>query len=304
MTPSRKAPGLATAALALLGMACTGEIGQGNGPGASTGGGPAPGTSGGRGGGSVGGTGGTPMPGPDGVIDSAGPYALRRLTVLEYQNTIHDLLGVTLSDSDRRGFAADQVVSGGYGSGAALVTSVDSRQFLDVSAKVAAAAAADLSKLMSADCAAPAAAAEQGCITKFVDSFGLRAYRRPLSATESSSLVALFTRLRGAEVGAPFALAVQDLLLTILQSPEFLYRWELDGQPIKDGGLFKFGPYELASRLSYFLWATMPDDALFTAARSGMLSTPDQIAAQAERMLKDDRARNGLHDFHKQWLGL
>jgi hypothetical protein len=93
-------------------------------------------------------------------------------------------------------------------------------------------------------------------------------------------------------------------LLTILQSPEFLYRWELDGQPIKEGGLLKFGPYELASRLSYFLWATMPDDTLFAAAKAGMLSTPDQIAAQADRMLKDDRAKNGLHDFHKQWLGL
>jgi hypothetical protein len=93
------------------------------------------------------------------VIDSAGPYALRRLTVIEYQNTVHDLLGVTVSDADRRGFAADQVVRGGFGSGAALVTSVDSRQFLDVSARVADAAIADMAKLMPPGCGAPAACA-------------------------------------------------------------------------------------------------------------------------------------------------
>ena len=110
-------------------------------------------------------------------LDSAGPYALRRLTLLEYQNTIRDLLGVTLSDTDRRGFSADQVVQGGYGSGAAIVTSIDSRQFLDVSAKVAAAATADLGKLLPAGCAAPAAGAEEGCIAKFVEE--LRAARLP-----------------------------------------------------------------------------------------------------------------------------
>jgi hypothetical protein len=244
------------------------------------------------------------MPGPDGIIDAAGPYALRRLTLLEYSNTIRDLLGVTLSDSDRRGFAADQVLSGGYARGAALVTSTDSRQFLDVTTKIAAAAVADMTKLMPAGCVNPAAGGEQACIGKFVEQFGLRAFRRPLTQTEVGGFTGLFTKLRGPEVGAPFAEAVQDLLLAILQSPEFLYRWELNGEPIREGGLIKFGPYEVASRLSYLLWESMPDDALFNAAKSGALGTPDQIAAQAERMLKDDRARSALHDFHRQWLGI
>jgi hypothetical protein len=238
------------------------------------------------------------------VVDSAGPYALRRLTVVEYQNTVRDLLGVALSEEDRRSFAADQVLSGGYNNGAALVTSVDSRQFLDASTKIADAAAADLTKLLPQGCAAPAAGADGACIGKFVEQFGLRAFRRPVNATESAALVALYNRLRGADVGATFEQAVHDLVLAILQSPQFLYRWELDGQPIKDGDLIKFGPYEMASRLSYFLWASMPDDALFEAARSGALGKPEQIAAQADRLLKDDRARAGIHDFHMQWLGL
>jgi hypothetical protein len=246
----------------------------------------------------------TAKPGPDGVIDSAGPYALRRLTVIEYQNTVRDLVGITLTDEDRRSFAADQVLSGGFGSGAALVTSVDSRQFLDVSTKVADAAVADLAKLMPAGCAAPAAGGEADCVNKFVGQFGLRVFRRPLNQVETTSLVGLYNKLRGGDVGATFPEAMHDLVLAMLQAPQFLYRWELDGAPIKDGDLIKFGPYEMASRLSYFLWASMPDEALFEAARSGGLDKPEQIVAQAQRLLKDDRAKNGLNDFHMQWLGL
>jgi len=304
MIPTRTAPRHALLALSLLGLACTGEIGTGK----STGGGSTPGEGGDKGNGNTGATGGTkvipPMPRPDGVIDSAGPYALRRLTLLEYSNTIRDLLGVTLSDSDRRGFAADQVVGGGYASGAALVNSTDSRQFLDTSDKVATAAVADLAKLMPANCAAPAAGAEAGCIGKFLEQFGLRAFRRPWTSDETARYTALFTRLRGAQVMAPWGEAVHDLLVAILQAPEFLYRWELNGEPIKEGALIKFGPYELASRLSYLVWSSMPDDQLFTAAKTGGLDKPEQIAAQADRMLKDPRAKDALVDFHMQWLGI
>jgi hypothetical protein len=293
-------------ALWLLASACTGQIGENAGsgdPGAGgpsgPGGRPTPGSPGAPGGGPPGAT-----PGPGAAGDSAGPYALRRLTRLEYQNTVRDLLGITLTDEDRRGFSQDQVQGGGFGSGAAIVTSVDSRQFLDVSSKVADAAVANLGKLMPAGCEAPAPDAEQGCITKFVDEFGLRAFRRPVNAGEAEGMLNLFKQLRSAEVGADWKQAVHDLLLAFLQSPELLYRWELDGAPVKDGNLIKFGPYEIASRLSYLIWASMPDNDLLAAAKAGKLSTPDQIAAQAERLLKDDKAKDGLNDFHMQWLGL
>jgi hypothetical protein len=300
-----KAPRAALVGLALVAMACTGEVGQGAGapgpgptaPGESPGSRTPPGGSGGS---------TTPAPGQGPAVgaDSAGPHALRRLTLLEYQNTIRDLLGVTLTDTDRRGFAADQVGQGGYGNGAAIVTSVDSRQFLDTSGKLAAAAVADPGKLLPPGCAAPAPDAEAGCIGTFIETFGLRAFRRPLDPGERDRLLALYQQLRGPEVGASYVEAVHDLVLAFLQAPEFLYRWELDGPPIQDGELVRFGPYEIASRLSYFLWATMPDDQLFAAARSGGLQRPEQIAAQAERMLKDERARAGLRDFHLQWLGI
>src|SRR5687767_14693802 len=176
MISMTKAPGLVGAALVVLGLGCAGEIGTGKNPGGSTdpeGSDNGKGTTGGSGGGTV----KPPVTEPDGTINSAGPYALRRLTVLEYSNTIRDLVGVPLSDIDRRGFAADQVVHGGFASGAALVTSVDSRQFLDISTKVAEAATKDMARLMPAGCAAPAAAAEEGCIAKFLDHFGVRAFR-------------------------------------------------------------------------------------------------------------------------------
>jgi hypothetical protein len=284
-------------------MACTGQVGAGGAPGPS-GVGPTTGPEGRPNPAQPGGPTPPSATPPGTPADSAGPYALRRLTLLEYQNTVRDLLGVTLTDTDRRGFSADQVLQGGYGSGAAIVTSVDSRQFLDTSAKVAGAAVGDLGKLLPAGCAAPAADAEVGCIETFVQAFGLRAFRRPVAPVEAEALLSLYKQLRGAEVGATFPEAVHDLLLAILQSPEFLYRWELDGAPIKDGNLVKFGPWEIASRLSYFLWASMPDDELFAAARSGGLDRPEQIAAQAARLLNDERAKGGLRDFHLQWLGI
>jgi hypothetical protein len=297
MIPTRNAPGVAVLSLLAGLAACSGQVGEAPG---QTPGGPGPSTGPGGGGGPP----PSPLPGPDGVIDSAGPNALRRLTVLEYSNTIRDLLGVTLTDAERRAFAADQVVGGGYQIGAALVNSVDSRQFLDVATRIADAATADLGKLMPPGCGAPAGAAEQDCIGKFVDQFGLRAFRRPLAADEVGRFKALYDRLRGGDVGATFTEAVRVVVVAMLPAPEFVLTWEQQGDPIKDGNLIKFGPYEIASRLSYFLWASMPDDQLFAAAKSGALANPEQIATQARRLLADDRAKDALHDFHMQWLGL
>ena len=69
-----------------------------------------------------------------------------------------------------------------------------------------------------------------------------------------------------------------------------------------DGNLVRYNSYEMASRLSYLLWATMPDDKLFAAADADALQTPEQIAAEATRLLADERAKQGLADFHLQWL--
>jgi hypothetical protein len=89
----------------------------------------------------------------------------------------------------------------------------------------------------------------------------------------------------------------------MLTSPFFLYRAEgVGAPPIKDGGLLRFNQHELASRLSYSLWGSMPDDALFAEVDAGRLGTPEQLEAQARRMLKDPKIKDTIADFHLQWL--
>jgi hypothetical protein len=127
--------------------------------------------------------------------------------------------------------------------------------------------------------------------------FAARAYRRPLDVREEVQLRELYHQLRGEELGHDDAFRL--VLARILVSPEFLYRVERPGpgqaaQPVSD--------WELASRLSYFLWASMPDDELTRLAAAGRLRDPDVLAAQARRMVRDERARGLATEFACQWL--
>ena len=93
------------------------------------------------------------------------------------------------------------------------------------------------------------------------------------------------------------------LVEAMLQSPGFLYHWEMDpGPAIKDGAVVQLGNYQIANRLSYFLWGTMPDATLFTAAQSGQLSTADGVQTQVTRMLADTKAQAFVADFIDDWL--
>jgi hypothetical protein len=150
----------------------------------------------------------------------------------------------------------------------------------------------------------PTAAGEQeACANKFIADFGQRAYRRPLSPREIELGQTLYKVQRSAEVGASFQEAMGALIAGFIQAPQFLYHWELGpSAPIKDGNLVRYNSYEVASRLSYLLWASMPDDQLFAAAAADALRTPEQIAQQARRLLADARAKDALADFHLQWL--
>src|SRR5438477_13113747 len=89
----------------------------------------------------------------------------------------------------------------------------------------------------------------------------------------------------------------------MLQSPAFLYHWEIDPGPgVRDGAAVQLGNYQVANRLSYFLWGTMPDAPLFAAAAAGQLSSADGVAAQAQRMLGDARAQDTFAEFVADWL--
>jgi hypothetical protein len=133
----------------------------------------------------------------------------------------------------------------------------------------------------------------------FVREFGLRAFRRPLGDDEVGAIATLFDL--GPEAFPemdPFAAGVRIALEAILQSPFFVYR--VERSKTVAGGLVELDGYELANRLSYFVWDSMPDDDLFAAAADGSLANPETFAAQAERMLDDRRARAKLERFHDE----
>jgi Protein of unknown function (DUF1592)/Protein of unknown function (DUF1588)/Protein of unknown function (DUF1587)/Protein of unknown function (DUF1585)/Protein of unknown function (DUF1595)/Planctomycete cytochrome C len=130
-----------------------------------------------------------------------------------------------------------------------------------------------------------------------VVAFAARAYRRPLTATEASDLRGLYRTLRTKDV--PHEEAARLTLARVLVAPAFLYRIEAAGpgaqpSPVSD--------WELATRLSYFLWSSCPDDELRGLAASGRLHEPEILAAQARRMLKDDKVRRLATEFACQWL--
>lgn len=292
-----------------------GVAGGPGGVGASGGGGrPAPsgaagasGTSGDGGVSSGGATGGsfvTPPP-PDAgpTSESAGTMALQRLTLVELSNTLNDLLGLGTSSGTvnpmlaSAGFSDDVAADSGY-----LAPGAFSSQQTQALSLAVEQLTTPLGASVSWPCVDPAAGSESTvCATAFIAAFGRRAFRRPVTDDEASALLALFNTAIG--FGFDFAGSITQVVRGMLQSPNFLYHWEVgDATPTLVGGLIALTPYQVASRLSYLMWQTMPDDTLLTAADGNQLSTPAQIVAQAQRMLADPRASAGLANFHRQWL--
>jgi hypothetical protein len=298
-----------------LAGACTGQVGPepgGPGPGNT---GPGPGNTGpgntgpgnpGTGGTTGGNPGGTPGGMTPGNVDpqagTPGAMVFRRLTKPEYNNTVRDLLGDTSSPAN--GFPPDlESNHSGFARGGPIAA-VDAGRLLDATEKLAAGAMARLGELLPCKPLPTAAAEQDRCAAQFITQFGLRAYRRPLVAEETKALTDYYTQQRMLP-GNDFANSIRMVISAILMSPNHLYRWETAprGQ-LKDGQLVKFNPYEVASRLSYTFWASMPDQALFDAAAGNRLSTPAQIEAEARRLVKDPKAKDAFVDFFVQWLGV
>lgn len=248
-------------------------------------------------------TGGTGEPaGPcDGI--EPGDSVIRRLNRTEFRNTVRALLG---HDGDpAAGLGPDPVTFGFDNNAEALaVTTPQAGEYLLAAEQLAQYATTDarLPALLGCDAtiltAAPAT--QTACVTAWLPTFGRRAYRRPLTAAESSALLATYAR--GADES--FVDGVQMLLTRVLLSPDFMYRVELGAPVPGDSEVVRLTSWELASRLSYLLWQSMPDDELLDAADSGQLETPAQIAAQVDRLLADPRARATTRDYFRQLLGL
>jgi len=219
---------------------------------------------------------------------------LRRLTPAEYDHTVRDLLGTQARYGER--FASDPVVDGFDNNAASLQVSPLLAEQLRVAAEALATEATTPTAIGRIVPCTPTSATDLVCARRFVESFGLRAFRRPLAPEE----VTRYTNLhQSIAVGEGFAEGVEAVVTAMLQSPHFLYRTEL-GVATPSG--YALTPWEIASELSYLITGTMPDAALFEAARTGALTTPAQIEAQARRLLGTPAAREALRRFVAQWL--
>jgi hypothetical protein len=142
----------------------------------------------------------------------------------------------------------------------------------------------------------PPRAAAKEIITRFAT----KAFRRPVRPDEVEKCLAFFDASQ--KQGEQFELGVRAALYRVLMSPDFLFCVELDPAGVKEGTSYQVSEYELASRLSYFLWNSMPDDELFSLAAKGQLRR--HLVEQAQRMLKDPKSESFMQDFCEQWLTL
>jgi mono/diheme cytochrome c family protein len=142
-------------------------------------------------------------------------------------------------------------------------------------------------------------AEERSCASEIIDNLATRAFRRPLTQEDTNALLGFYDQSRGN--GMDFETGVREALSAILVSPHFLYRAESGGN---DGDTLQLSDLELASRLSFFLWSSLPDDELLALANEGKLSDDTALRAQIHRMLTDERAKTLVDDFAFQWLNL
>jgi hypothetical protein len=279
---SRRRTAGAVAWMMLLALGCNGKIV----PGGSSG---------------TGGTGGTGASTGGADPKAAGLLPLRRLTSREYLNTARDLLGdTTLGVADVPGESDDLSNNAFPFRQPNVIGTLDAGNLQAAAEALATNIASKLSTVLP--CTPANAAAETDCAAQFITTFGAKAYRRPLGPTEVSDLTALYQTARST-LALDFKGAIDVLIEAILQAPGFVYHWEMDpGAAIKDGSVVQLGNYQVANRLSYFLWGTMPDAALFAAAAGGELATADGIQTQVERMLMDPKAHDMIADFIDDWL--
>ena len=287
--------------LAVAVGACTGEIGQAPGVGPSA----APG--GHRGSGSGPGVepgdlppGARPPENPDGtpvVQLDVNRVAVHRLNKTEYDNTMKDLLGVAATPA--KGFIDDEKLLGFDNIATALgMTDAQYEQYFNAAdALVTEVFASEALRRKIVTCTGTDAA----CAKTIITNFGLRAYRRPLTDAELTR----FEKLRADAIalGEDFNGSIAQVVRTMLSSAPFLYRVEFDADPASVAP-HAVGAYEMASRLSYLLWSTLPDDALLDAAKKGTLLDASGLSSQVDRLLTDARSSRFLASFAGQWLGV
>ena len=148
-------------------------------------------------------------------------------------------------------------------------------------------------------CQPTAPSDEAACARAILSRVGRLAYRRPLEAPELKGLLGFYAQGRR---DGDFEAGIELALRYVLASPQFIFRLETEPVALAAGEIYPLGDLDLASRLSFFLWSSIPDDALLTAADRGELSDRDGLSRQVRRMLADPRAAALVENFAGQWL--
>lgn len=151
-------------------------------------------------------------------------------------------------------------------------------------------------------CTPASAAQETTCAQQIVNALARRAYRRPVTARDTETLMGFYQR--GRNEGGNFDAGVEMALRRVLSDPEFVFRREMEPATVAAGKAYRISDVELASRLSFFIWSSIPDDQLLKAAQAGTLRQPAVLEAQVRRMLKDPRSSALVDNFAGQWLGI
>jgi hypothetical protein len=229
-----------------------------------------------------------------------GPFVLRRLSKVEYGNTLHDLFGV---DPQIAHDLPDEVFGAGYTNS---LSPLLIEQYLNIAGEVlhriapAGAPPGALGKQLFGDPPGPGMDSRVAA-REVARSLARRAYRRPPSDSEIEVLLRVFAL--ATDKGQSYPEALRLMLKAILVSPQFLFI--TPGTPsAPQGDIVPLDDHQLASRLSYLLWATMPDAELSRLADAGTLHEPGILAGQARRLLGDARSRALFDGFGAQWLGL
>lgn len=224
------------------------------------------------------------------------PAPLRRLTRFEYANTVRDIFGVDLPLAEL--FPRDERALGfDNQAGTLSFTDLHAQGYMVAADTVTGWLDAEPGRWLAlAGCDTP----DRACTGEFVARLGRRLLRRPLLAAESDALLAFFGD-DFSETG--FAEGASRLSAALLQSPEFVYRFER-GPAASPAGRSAASPWLLASRLAFLFWGSGPDEATLDAAAKGQLASARDVEREARRLLADPRARRGVLHFYVQWLDL
>jgi hypothetical protein len=228
-----------------------------------------------------------------------GPPSIRRLNRDEYAATIRDLLNIHINAGHN--LPADGAGGEGFDNAAETlsISPIHAEKYMEAAEQALGYAFKDppaRQRFLIAEPGGDMSAEEAG--TRVMERFLPRAFRRPITTAEQSKYMKLF-RMASGQSGS-FDEAMAMTLQAALVSPNFLFRIT---EPNPDPEPRLLDDYAIASRLSYFLWGSMPDDTLFDLASKGRLREPDVLAAEAQRMLKDPKTLEFTERFVEQWLG-